>query len=279
MKKLWLFLFAAAVLSGAVCAPAQNFSYPNFHSVAGLVLNGSAAQGVPTPPELAPVLRLMDGLGSNGQASSAWYNVQVPVSGAFTVQYVFNINHCVGIGCADGFAFVIQNSVDATAALGGFGGYLGYSSAPGVTGIENSLAIEFDDFQNFNFLDPNANHVAAQSCGTSPNTADHSTCRLSISPHLPITLPDGANHTVELTYTPGSLNTFIDGAAVMHTAVDLSSLLSLNGGNAYIGFTAGAGSGGQNADILNWSFRTQWAGRIWGERNSLQFSGESTRVA
>jgi hypothetical protein len=257
MKNLFLLLLAAGVLLAAAPTHAQNFTYPNFHSVTGLVLNGSAAQGVPVPPELFPVLRLMDGLGTNGQASSVWYNVQVPVATAFTVQYTFNINHCVGIACADGFAFVIQNSVDTTAALGGFGGYLGYSSAPGVAGIENSLAIEFDDFQNFDFSDPNANHVAAQSCGTSPNTSDHSTCRLSIAPHLPINLPDGANHKVGITYTPGNLNTFIDGIAVMHTAVDLNSLLSLNGGNAYIGFTAGAASGGQNADILNWSFKVQ----------------------
>jgi len=257
MKISLLFLLAACVLLGAVHVHAQSFSYPNFDSVGGLVLNGSAAQGVPVPPETSTVLRLMDGLGSHGQASSAWYQPQVPVAKGFTVEFEFNVNSCVGIGCADGFAFVIQNSAAHTTALGGFGGYLGYSLAPGVAGIENSLAIEFDDFQNFTLDDPNANHVGAQSCGTAPNNADHADCNLSLVSVLPITLSDGANHTVAISYiegSPGSINTFIDGVPVMHTVVDLSTLLSLNAGKAYIGFTAGAGSGGQNADILKWAF-------------------------
>jgi len=253
MKNLSLFLLCALVLLAAAPVQAQ-FSYPNFGSVAGLVLNGSAAPGFPVAPEPSVVLRLMDGLGGHGQASSAWYKKPVPVSGGFRVEYVFNLNTCVGIGCADGYAFVIQNSVATTAALGGFGGYLGYSVAPGVAGIENSLAIEFDDFQNTALDDPNDNHIGAQSCGIAPNTSDHATCDLSLAPTLAIVLPDGANHKVEITYTPGILDTIVDGVPVMHTTVDLSSLLSLTNGEAYIGFTAGAGSGGQNADILAWSF-------------------------
>jgi hypothetical protein len=43
---------------------------------------------------------------------------------------------------ADGFAFVIQNNVNTTSALGGVGGQMGFG------GINNSLAIAFDTWQN-----------------------------------------------------------------------------------------------------------------------------------
>ena len=39
------------------------------------------------------------------------------------------------------------------------------------TPISNSLAIEFDTYQNG--WDPDANHVAVQSCGTGPNSQVH----------------------------------------------------------------------------------------------------------
>ncbi len=256
MKTLLLVTLCALVTLAALPLQSQTFSYPNFISVTGLHANGTATQGIPVPPETSTVLRLMDGLGSHGQESSVWFQEPVLLVKGFKVEFGFNINSCVVIGCSDGFAFVIQNSVTGLAALGGFGGYLGYSAAPGVAGIDNSLAIEFDDFQNFTLNDPNGNHIAAQSCGTAPNTADHSMCNLSIVPTLPITLPDGANHVVEIAYIPtGDLYTLIDHTPVMHTLVDLGTLLSLPDGKAYIGFTAGAGSGGQNTDILNWSFQ------------------------
>jgi len=247
------------VLSASLNLQAQSFKYSDFTSVAGLALNGSAAQGSPVPPETATVLRLMDGFGSNGQASSAWFDHLVPVANGFTVNFTFNINTCVGGSCADGFAFLVQNSATATGALGGFGGYLGYAydDLHDVAGIDDSLAIEFDDFQNGNFDDPNTHHLAAQSCGTAQNTANHLVCNLSLA-NIPFILPDSTNHRVEIAYVPGNLYTTIDSRVLMTTPVDLSNLLSLNGGAAYIGFTAGAGSFGENSDILNWSFSTRY---------------------
>ena len=42
----------------------------------------------------------------------------------------------------DGFAFVIQNHPDTITAVGGVGGQMGFG------GIQNSLAIAFDTWQN-----------------------------------------------------------------------------------------------------------------------------------
>ncbi|HEY7096030.1 MAG TPA: Ig-like domain repeat protein [Terriglobales bacterium] len=247
------------VLSASLDLQAQSFNYSDFTSTAGLALNGSAAQGSPVPPETSTVLRLMDGFGSNGQASSAWFHQIVPVAGGFSVNFTFNINSCRGAACADGFAFVVQNSAAATAALGGFGGYLGYAydDLHNLPGIEDSLAIEFDDFQNHDFNDPNAHHMAAQSCGTEQNTANHLRCNLSLA-NISFDLQTNASHRVEIAYVPGSLYTTIDNRLLMTTPVDLSALLSLNSGAAYIGFTSGSGSWGENADILNWSYSTRY---------------------
>ena len=238
-------------ITSAITPPGQGFDYPTFASVVGLALNGNAAQGSPIGPETAQVLRLTAGL---GQTSSVWYGTPVPVSSGFTVTFDFNINNCV-VTCADGFAFVIQNSKNGTTSLGGGGGYIGYGYETEISkaGIDNSLAIEFDTYDDPTW-DPNANHVAVQSCGIQQNSAKHYECNLSLNSNLPMTLADSANHSVSITYVAGTLTTSLDGNVVMTTSVNLSSLLTLNGGDAYIGFTAASGSGGENADVLNWSF-------------------------
>ena len=103
---------------------------------------------------------------STSQTAAAWLPVKQPVANGFTTQFTFQLSSGGGL-FADGFAFVIQNSPAGIGALGttGMGGFLGYQ------GLTNSLAIEFDTFQND--WDPNANHVAIQSNYAGANTASH----------------------------------------------------------------------------------------------------------
>ena len=261
-----LFLLATA----ATPALAQ-ISFNNFSDVSSLALNGSAAAANNGTQQ---VLRLTpDGTGH--VSGTAWFATQQQsVSGGFTSAFQFQIIHnpSNGAGPADGLAFVIQNSTGdgfGTAALGGSGGAIGYGVpdlGSGDTGvaIPNSLAVEFDTYQNG--WDPNANHIAVQSCGPDPNTQDHTaTCpdgskaNLGIVSDLGgINLADGAMHTAVIEYDPGTLKIYIDnlGLPVLTISTDLSSLLSLNGasGTAWVGFTGSTGGFTETNDILNWTF-------------------------
>ena len=207
--------------------------FPDFTSVANLQFNGSAHRA--TGYQSAKVLRLTDGYPGFGathpETASTWFELppsvdvnlgRQPVNKGFTTYFKFQI-HIAAICCtpADGFAFVIQNS--STSALGNGSGGLGYG------GIPNSLAVEFDTFANP--WDPNANHVAVQSCGTQSNAPNHipgnclvgSGINSTTIPHLGVTCgasgpcTDGVPHEVVIEYTPpatgvgnGTLMVWID---------------------------------------------------------------------
>jgi peptide-N4-(N-acetyl-beta-glucosaminyl)asparagine amidase len=153
----------------------------------------------------------------------------------------------------DGLAFVLRNTLDPVQVSGGAG--LGYE------GIPNSLAVEFDTWWNDlallgfeNRNDPNGNHISVQTRGTAPNSADHLYSR-GTTTAIP-NLSDGNVHTVTITYLPGTMRIFLDNPVtpVLEVAIDISTILNLDDGNAFVGFVASTGSSWENHDILRWSF-------------------------
>jgi len=234
--------------------------------------NGNAAE-VPAGENAPSLLRITPALVK--QTGSAWYVSTQPFASGFDTQFQFQLNG--GAGGADGIAFVIQSAgLSAIGYTGGNGGALGYggddfNQLPG-SGIRHSVAFEFDTFQNG--WDPNANHVAIQSCGPNPNTSHHNvvcpsqpnfgiaTIGLALS-QIPLT---GAPHMAEIKYVvvppaPGceescvtthTLTITIDGNQVLSSNVDLTAYLGL--GPAYVGFTGGTGDLNNNQDILSWSY-------------------------
>jgi hypothetical protein len=248
-------------------------TYNDFSDVTGLALNGSAAQA--TNGSGQKVLRLTPD-GTMHVSGSAWSIVtpsaptQQSVGNGFTTIFQFQVTHAGSP--ADGMAFVIQNSSGSgfgTAARGGSGGAIGYGAPdPGDNGvaIPNSLAIEFDTFQNA--WDPDSNHIAVQSCGPDPNTQNHNAncpsgapSNLGLAPSSGlggVLLSDGAVHTAVIDYD-GNTNTlyvFLDnlGAPILTINVNLSTLLTLNNGDAWVGFTGGSGAQTENHDVLSWTF-------------------------
>jgi len=283
---------ALVAVGGSTAAWAQCPTSPNYVSnfnsdQACLTNKGSSTflpqDGGPTILRLTP--------DSPGQAGSAWFNTQQAVKGGFSTTFQFQFTRQGDAHTpADGIAFVIQNS--SITALGQGGGSIGYADgggscpAPGGGegfvpcdiggGIPDSLAIEFDTYNNgFDTRDPDANHIAVQSCGIGlPNSPAHAipngdnfpNCLIGTvaSPSTPI-MSDGNPHTVVISYTPpsctgcqGTLTVNLDGNIVLTTPVTLENELNLGaGGTAWVGFTSATGAAFENHDILSWTFAPQ----------------------
>ena len=76
---------------------------------------------------------------------------------------------------------------------------------------------------------------------------------------------DQGVHDLDVIYTGSALDIYLDSALVLSTAMDLGTLLDLQGGtNAFLGFTAGTRFAYQNQDILSFSFaqipEPEWGG-------------------
>ncbi len=181
------------------------------------------------------------------QAASMWFSVPQNVASGFNLWFQFKMTpSSSSYATADGIAFVIQNALnggtDAASAcsgagqgptaIGGGGGCMGYG------GIPNSVALEFDTYDND--YDPtdipgsySDNHVALQSCGLNqgtpnanspahigtgncllslggPNSSTVSTLvqnpQTSTATPTPVTLADGNVHQVVMVYN-GPLDT------------------------------------------------------------------------
>jgi Bacterial lectin len=220
------------------------------------------------------------------QVGSAWAVAPETVLNGFTTQFQFQFTNPSNPP-ADGIAFVIQNvptnPLGAIGFTGGNGGAIGYGGDDAnndvAAGITNSLAIEFDSYQNG--WDPDPDHVAVQTCGTGYNTSHHgqncpntsTTSTLGITAAgalkaLGITITDGNVHTVNIIYNPlgtacftqnsGNLCIYLDPPAtsptpVLQVTADLSTI-GLTNGMAYVGFTGATGGSYETQDILSWTF-------------------------
>ena len=85
------------------------------------------------------------------QSGAAWFSRPLPVAQGFSATFSFRLLGSLNGMAAGGITFVVQSS--SPNAIGCKGGGLGYS------GTGNRLAVEFDNFQNSRFGDPQRHHV------------------------------------------------------------------------------------------------------------------------
>jgi hypothetical protein len=264
-----LIAVAGSTVAWAQCPTSPNYT-PDFSSnQTCLTLNGTpAGSGYPgfytAVSGSGTVLRITPN--STDTSGSGWFSTQQPVSGAFSTTFTFQLSGAnTSYGPADGIAFLIQNS--ATSALGPNGCGIGFGDSssgctPPTGGITNSLAIEFNTYQNPG-IDPNNNDVTIQNCsGTGANSVDPS-CTVvgGVNSNLAVTMADGNVHSVTINYSGPStklLDVILDNTDLFPGGVvfDLTTI-SLNSGNAWVGFTAATGGGDDNQDILSWTFTPQ----------------------
>jgi hypothetical protein len=167
----------------------------------------------------------------------------------------------------------------------------------GYSGINNSIAVEFDSFYSFQDLDPYENHISVQTRGWMfPNESNH-TYSLGHTNAIP-DMSDGSLIAIKIEYVPrfdlkflskpsfvasphitgyfqnanyaqGGLGDWgVNGLGMLHiycmdhnepvltVPVNIAATLSLlDGGRAFVGFTAATGEGTwQSHDVLNWTF-------------------------
>jgi peptide-N4-(N-acetyl-beta-glucosaminyl)asparagine amidase len=225
--------------------------FNGFDSTAGLTLVGRAKviEGVVSLTRKEP-----------GNSSGAvWSGDRVLVANGFESLFVFEIDHVSWFSIGDGFAFVIQNA--------GAGVVGDVASGNGYKGIPNSLAIEFDTVNHDYEGDPVtvmpdastpdllANHVAIHTMGTEPNTA-HARAKLAHAALDPVRIYDRQPHLGLIRYVPGTLSVFVDNLEdpVLEVPLDLDALLTLNGGRAFVGFTASTEGLYADHRIHSWAY-------------------------
>jgi VCBS repeat-containing protein len=214
-------------------------SYPDFSDPTGLNLIRDAAIANGNTLRLTPA--------ASGKEGAAWYTAEKQfVALPWETSFDFNLNENSGgtSGGSDGFTFAIQN-FDPTYLAGG-GHHMGYTS------LANSLVVEFDTVQKGG---SSGSLISVHTNGTGPNGWEESLSLGSFNTSTP--LDDATTHTAKIRYTNGELSVFLDNLdnPVLVVPVDLASLLDLDQGRAWVGFTATTGGGYQNHDILNWSHK------------------------
>jgi hypothetical protein len=223
-------------LSAFTMSASADFMFPDFSDTTGLTLVGSA-------DVIEQRLRLNPDEGS--QVGTVWFTTKQAVAGGFVTTFQSQIS----VDGADGFAFVIQNESLAVGDI-----------VTGFYGIPNSLAIEFDTWQNIpedhasGVGDPNNNHISVQTRGLFPNSPDP-VFSIGTATDIPY-MSDGNLHAVKIAYSPSLLRISIDDldTPALNVMVDLPDLLALDSGRAWVGLTGFTGGVSEAHDILSWSF-------------------------
>ena len=304
---------AAVLLACLARLAGANFAFADFRSIEGLSLQG-VANRTQTWLRLTPSVPNL--VGSAWHATKQ--AVQGGFRADFSFRIVLDPDQALPGPCkwvdhtpetcarrgGDGFAFVVQNF--AAQSLGQGGGGLGYG------GIPNAVAVEFDTWFDSNLRDPYENHVAVFTRGTSQLRAEHGS-HLGVGLDIP-DLADGERHDVRIEYDPvfapedashpsfqagphlvdlvyphavgyrhglGVLKVFVDDMSgpALSVPMNFGAFLDLEGGMAWVGFTASTGASYQNHEVLSWVFyerRSEHAAVAAGAGNHLTKEQDAT---
>lgn len=175
------------------------------------------------------------------QAGSVWYDSLINLEEDFEVNFEIYLGTLDASG-ADGIAFVLQ---PVSTGLGESGGGLGYE------GIEPSLDIEFDTWQNGIYGDPTYDHISIMQDGI----LDHFAAT-ALTPYTQIlsgstNAEDGNYHQVRITWEAGSetISCFVDCDLRVTYSGDIIDDIFDGDPFVFMGFTAATG-GSYNDQIV-----------------------------
>jgi gliding motility-associated-like protein len=169
------------------------------------------------------------------QAGTIWNKDGLDLSQSFDYQFKINLGCISGDGGADGIAFALQSSD---------GGVGTYGMDLGLKGIQPSLAISVDTYQNPEYGDPSYDHLAFQANGD----MNHLDIANNLAGPVPV-LPGGASikdcnwHTLEVKWdaTDSTLTAYIDGVATLSKQMDMVDRFFSGNSKVYWGFSGGTG--------------------------------------
>ncbi len=218
-----------------------------FFGASYLALNGSAAQA-------GNVLRVTPAnFGQSGSAFST-STVSLAANASFSTYFQFRFTSPGG-SCdsattcgADGLVFVVQTVGNN---VGGSGGGIGYS------GINNSIGIEFDTWNNGAGDNNSSNHIGINVNGSVASVV------LAQVTEADMNGGDIWNAWVDYDSSTQLLEARLGrsatrpGTAIVSLTRDLAADLGTL--NAYVGFTSGTGAAFANHDVLSWTLEDRFA--------------------
>lgn len=188
------------------------------------------------------------------QAGAAWLGSPIGLSGGAGFISTFSFRLHGGGMVADGLAFVIARDPTGLGDPARYGGSMGFEE------VDDSLAVEFDTYDNG---EPGRdNHVAlardgvlgdiawSNPYGTTGCATGGAGCMANGNVWTAIVTYDGAARHLSVALREGDdpLQTLI-----ADHAIDLRDVVG--GDDAWIGFSAGTGEGHMNHDLLSWSLQ------------------------
>ena len=178
----------------------------------------------------------------NDQSGGVWYDNPIDFSNDFTIYYqsYFGSNDADG---ADGMALVIKQN--SNPAIGDTGAFIGYG------GIDQSLIVEFDTFQNNGgadqgpeaFSDPTYDHIAIMKNGVANHASSSNLAGPTQASDNSVNIEDGVDHEVKIEWISSSqtLKVYFDCNLRLSITEDFKNTIFEGDSSVYFGFVGSTG--------------------------------------